>query len=296
MHKHRILRYAAPVVIALALYGVYRFAIDDIMRHPRDYDEIAADSTLHAVAEQNALGFYQEGDSLSGFYYELISTFAADHGLKLDIVPEMNMEKRLDGLRHGHYDIVADGVAVTADGDDESPVLFSTPIVMSHLVLVQRKEEASAATDSIRSDSTTFVRSLVNLAGKTLHVAKGSQAVMRIEHLAEEIGDTIYIYEDGTHSSEQLIAMVASGDIDYTVCERRIAELAADSLNQIDIYTPVSFNQFYSWAVSRKSPVLLDSINAWLDRYQQTEAYRQLYRRYYLKVGSKNSHRNKLTS
>lgn len=284
MHKHRILRYTAPVVIALAMYGVYRFAADDIMQHPRDYAEIVADSTLHAVAEQNSLGFRQEGDSLSGFYYELISTFAADHGLKLDIVSEMSLKKRLDGLQHGHYDIVADGVAMTADGDDESPVMFSTPIVTSHLVLVQRKEEAAAAADSLVCDSATFIRSLVDLAGKTLHVAKGSQAVMRIEHLAEEIGDTIYIKEYGTHNSEQLIAMVACGDIDYTVCERRIAELAADGLEQIDIYTPVSFNQFYSWAVSRKSPVLLDSINAWLDRYQQTEAFSNLYRRYYLKA------------
>ena len=282
MHKHRILKYATLAVIAVALYGLYRFAADCILQHPRDYDEISADSTLHAVAECNALGFHQQGDTLSGFYYELISAFAADHGLKLDIVPEMSLGKRLDGLRHGRFDIVVDGIAVTASAGGDSPVLFSTPIVTSHLVLVQRKETAAA--DSLGSDPTTFIRSQVNLAGKTLHVVKGSQEVMRIRNLAEEIGDTIHIKEDGTHSHEQLIAMVARGDIDYTVCERRIAELAADSLKQIDIYTPVSFNQFYSWAVSRKSPVLLDSINAWLDRYRQTETFRRLYRRYYLKA------------
>lgn len=282
MHKHRILKYAAPAVIAIALYGLYRFAADSVLQHPRDYDMISVDSTLHAVAECNALGFHPQGDTLSGFYYELISTFAADHGLKLDIVPEMSLEKRLDGLRHGRFDIVADGIAVTASADGDSPILFSTPIVTSHLVLVQRKETAAA--DSLGCDPATFIRSQVNLAGKTLHVVEGSPAIMRIHNLAEEIGDTIHIKEDGTHSHEQLIAMVARGDIDYTVCERRIAELAADSLKQIDIYTPVSFNQFYSWAVSRKSPVLLDSINAWLDRYQQTEAFRRLYRRYYLKA------------
>lgn len=284
MHKHRILRYAAPAVVAVALYGLYRLAADSMLSHPRDYDEIKADSTLRAVAECNALGFHPEGDTLSGFYYELISAFAADHGLKLDIVPETSLGKRLDGVRRGRFDIVADGTAVTTfpDDDGESPVLFSTPIVTSHPVLVQRKE--AAATDSLAGVPATFIRSQLNLAGKTLHVEKGSPATMRIRNLAEEIGDTIYIKEDDTHSREQLIAMVARGDIDYTVCERRIAELAADSLKQIDIYTPIGFNQFYSWAVSRKSPVLLDSINAWLDRYRQTEAFRRLYRRYYLKA------------
>lgn len=282
MHKHRLLRYAALAAFAVALYLLCRFAADSMLRHPRDYAEIKADSTLHAVAECNALGFHPQGDTLTGFYYELISLFAADHGLKLDIAPEMSLEKRIDGLRKGRFDIIADGTVVTSSADGESPVLLSTPIITSHLVLVQRKE--ATAVDSLGGDSTTFIRSQVNLAGKTLHVEKGSPAIMRIRNLAEEIGDTIHIKEDGTHSREQLIAMVANGDIDYTVCERRIAELAADSLEQIDIYTPISFNQFYSWAVSRKSPVLLDSINAWLDRFQQTETFRRLYRRYYLKA------------
>ena len=55
--------------------------------------------------------------------------------------------------------------------------------------------------------------------------------------------------------------MVAHGDIDYAVCDESIARAAADSIPQIDINTAISFTQFYSWAVRKQSPALLDSLN-----------------------------------
>ena len=78
-----------------------------------------------------------------------------------------------------------------------------------------------------------------------------------------------------------MISLVAHGDIDYAVCDESIAQAAADSLPQIDINTAISFTQFYSWAVSKQSPVLLDSLNAWLDRFQKEEEYQKIYKKYY---------------
>ncbi len=77
--------------------------------------------------------------------------------------------------------------------------------------------------------------------------------------------------------------MVAHGDIDYAVCNESIARMAIDSLSQIDISTDISFTQFYSWAVSKQSPALLDSLNTWLDTFKKTQTYKKLYQKYYLK-------------
>lgn len=101
---------------------------------------------------------------------------------------------------------------------------------------------------------------------------------MRIQNLGNEIGDTIYIKEIDKYGSEQLISMVAHGDIDYAVCDESIALAAADSLPQIDINTAISFTQFYSWAVSKQSPVLLDSLNTWLDKFQKEKEYQKIYK------------------
>ena len=119
------------------------------------------------------------------------------------------------------------------------------------------------------SDSSLFIKSQLDLAGKTLHVVKGSPSILRIRNLGNEIGDTIYVEEIEKYGSEQLIALVAHGDIDYAVCDESIARTAADSIPQIDINTAISFTQFYSWGVSKQSPILLDSLNTWLDSFKK---------------------------
>lgn len=69
---------------------------------------------------------------------------------------------------------------------------------------------------------------------------KGSPSILRIRNLGNEIGDTIYIKEIDKYGSEQLISLVAHGDIDYAVCDESIARAVTDSIPQIDINTDIS--------------------------------------------------------
>ena len=116
----------------------------------------------------------------------------------------MSFDKRLEGLATGEFDVIAYGILATRDLKDS--LLLTTPIVLNKQVLVQRK--AISPTDSL------FVKSQLDLAGKTLHVVKGSPSILRIRNLGNEIGDTIYIKEIDKYGSEQLISLVAHGDID----------------------------------------------------------------------------------
>ena len=82
------------------------------------------------------------------------------------------------------------------------------------------------------------------------------------------------------YGPEQLLSLVAHGDIDYAVCDESVARAMIDSLPQIDIHTAISFSQFYSWGVNKQSPALLDSLNQWLRSYKQTKEYKQLIKKY----------------
>lgn len=239
--------------------------------HPRDYVEIMASGVLRAATEYNSISFYVNGDTVTGFHYELIEAFARDKGLKAEVSPVMSFDRRLEGLSNGTYDVIAYGLLATSELKDS--LLLSHPIILSKQVLVQRK-------DSTGSDS-LFIKSQLDLAGKTLHVVKGSPSILRIRNLSNEIGDTIYVTEIEKYGSEQLIALVAHGDIDYAVCDESIARAAADSLPQLDINTAIGFTQFYSWGVSKQSPVLLDSLNSWLSSFSKSEGYQQIYQKYY---------------
>ena len=271
MKKSKLSKYIILGAIA-ALVATFILPKKEIRKgHPRDYAEIAADGTLHAATEYNSISFYVDGDTLSGFHYELIEAFARDHGLQVAITPEMSFNERLEGLANGRFDVIAYGILATSELKDS--LLLTSPIVLNRQVLVQRK------TDS--PDDSLFIKSQLDLAGKTLNVVEGSPSILRIRNLGNEIGDTIYIKEVEKYGSEQLIALVAHGDINYAVCEESIARAAADSLPQIDINTAISFTQFYSWGVSKQSPVLLDSLNAWLERFKKGKEYRKIYKRYY---------------
>lgn len=238
--------------------------------HPRDYDEIIKSGVLRVVTEYNSVSFYVDGDTLSGFHHDLIRAFAHAKGLKAEIVPEMSFIKRVEEVEAGKFDILANNTLITTQSRDS--IRFTDPIVLSKQVLVQRK-----GVDSL------FIKSQLDLAGRTLHVVKGSPALLRIHNLENEIGDTIYVKELDKYGSEQLLALVAHGDIDYAVCDETIARTSIDSFPQLDISTDISFTQFYSWGVSKHSPVLLDSLNSWLKTYKSSKEFRIIYEKYYTK-------------
>ena len=271
--KLRLFRYLIPVILVLAiLFSVRQCGKEEKPSgHPRDYAAIAKEGILRVATEYNSISFYVDGDTISGFHYELIEAFARDKGLEARITPIMSFDERLKGLSEGHYDVIAFGILATSALKDS--LLLTSPIVLNKQVLVQRKETGE--------DDSLYIYSQLDLAQRTLHVVKGSPSILRIQNLGNEIGDTIYIKEIEKYGPEQLISMVAHGDIDYAVCDESIAQAVADSLPQIDINTAISFTQFYSWAVSKQSPVLLDSLNTWLDAFQKEEEYQKIYKKYY---------------
>lgn len=272
MNKKRALSVLILIIVGTLIANFLLPKREKPQGSPRDYADIAAEGILRVSTEYNSISFHVDDDTLSGFHYEVIEAFAHDHGLQADITPEMSFNKRLEGLAEGKYDVIANGILATSELKDS--LLLTTPLVLNKQVLVQRKPETAA-------DSSLFIKSQLDLAGKTLHVVKGSPSSLRIRHLGDEIGDTIYIKEIEKYGPEQLIALVAHGDINYAVCDESIARAAADSLPQIDINTAISFTQFYSWAVSKRSPILLDSLNHWLESFKKGKEYKEIHQRYF---------------
>ncbi len=257
MTKGKLIKYFILGII-VACIATFWWTKDSRQRKEvrRDYAGIEAEGVIRAVTEYNSISYHVAGDSLSGFHYKLINAFAKEHGLKAEVTPLMGYSERLKGLATGKYDLIACGIPITAEWKDS--LLFTIPITRSKQVLVQRKVDSG--------NNSHYIQSLLDLAGKKLYVVKDSPFILRIRNLENEIGDTIYVEEVERYGSEQLISLVAHGDIDYTVCDENIARAAADSFPQIDINTAVSFSQFYAWGVSKKAPALLDSLNAFLTR------------------------------
>ena len=268
----KYLKYILMGILAVTLSSIFfKKKTEAETSLPRDYAEIAASGILRAVTEYNSISFYADGDTVSGFHYELLHAFAHSKGLKPEITPEMSFSKRLEGVQKGTYDILANSTVVTTEYKDS--LLFTRPIILNKQVLVQRKPE--------KENDSLYIHSQLELARKTLHLVKNSPAILRIHNLSNEIGDTIYIKEVEKYGQEQLLAMVAHGDIDYAVCDESIAQAYINDFPQLDIETAISLPQSHSWGASKHSPTLPDSLNSWLNDYVKTPAFKLLRKKYY---------------
>lgn len=237
----------------------------------RDWDEITEEGIIRIVTEYNQVGYFVEGDTISGFQYELGSQFGKDMGLQVEIYPVMDLQKSIEGLENREYDIIARNISITAAL--KMDLSFTEPLILNKQVLVQRKAEFNNGIQPIRNQ--------LDLAKKTLYVPENSPSRLRINNLSQEIGDTVYVREMEKYESEQLIIMVAKGDIDYAVCDEVIARKLTSHLPEIDINTDISFTQLNAWAVRKDSPVLLDSLNNWVIRLKNNKKIEKMQRQYF---------------
>jgi membrane-bound lytic murein transglycosylase MltF len=237
----------------------------------RDYKEIREEGVLRIMTEYSSSGYYISGDTIEGFQYELSQAIAQIAGLEVQTLLEMSLSESFRALDENRCDVIARNIPVTSE--IKAKYLFTDPVVMNKQVLIQRTKEANNGTEPLRNQ--------LDLAKKTVYIPHNSPALLRLQHLAHEIGDTIYMMEELAYSSEQLVIMVAKGDIDFAVCDLQAARVFQRDFPEIDIDTDISFTQLQAWAVRTDSPVLADSLNGWLEKIREEGIYDKIYKRYY---------------
>lgn len=261
----------AAVLAAMSMLWKFNSSAKEIP--VRDYPQIKEEGILRIITEYDNTGYYISGDTIEGFQYELSQAIASLSGLEVETHLEMSLARSFDELDENKCDIIARNIPITSEIKEE--YLFTDPIILNKQVLVQRTEQANNGIKPIRNQ--------LDLAKKTLYIPQDSPSKLRLKNLEHEIGDTIYVKEDPLYSTEQLIIMVAKGDIDYAVCDQKVAEQSLQQLPEIDIQTDISFTQLQSWAVRKSSPELLDSLNSWFRQIRENGLYDQIYKRYYPK-------------
>ena len=222
--------------------------------------------TIDVAIEYSPISFYAIADTIGGFNYDVLRLLANRHSLAMKFHPLVSLSA---GLKSGAYDIVAAQFPVTESNKEQ--YLFTHPIYIDRQVLVQRRDSTGAVT----------VKSQLDLAGKHVSVVAGSPMKQRVENLSREIGDTIYVDIDTEYGPEQLMIMVATGDIDFAVINESIAGRMIKRYPLLDISTAISFSQFQALTLRKTDVALCDSLNLWIDRVKQSPEYARLKKRYF---------------
>jgi membrane-bound lytic murein transglycosylase MltF len=220
----------------------------------RDFTEIKESGTLNVVMDYNPASYFRHDDSIYGLQYELVKQLEEYLNIPVNIHLETGLQESIDGLNNGTYDLIARFIPITTELREQ--VAFTESFSLDRQVLVQRT----------RQDTTSeYVSNQLELPGKEIFVTKSSPYITRIKNLADEIGDTIIISEIDNYECEHLLILVAKGDIDYAVCDYETASRMHSDYPALDIITQISFSQLQAWAVRKNAPLLLDSINSWIN-------------------------------
>jgi membrane-bound lytic murein transglycosylase F len=242
-------------------------------------DEIRSRGKLVATTNYSSTNYFVYRGEPMGYQYELLKSFADFLGVKLEIVVKNEIEAAFDVLNNGECDLIALDLAITKDRKRMAD--FSNPLSQTRQVLVQRRPENWRKLGTWDEMESRLIRNQVDLAGKTIYIQKNSSLAERLHSLQQEIGDTIFVVEDPERTSEDLIRMVANGEIDYTVADEHIALVNQNYYSDIDVNTPVSFPQNIGWAVRKGSDELLVSINTWLEENKRSRKNLLVYNKYF---------------
>jgi membrane-bound lytic murein transglycosylase F len=242
------------------------------------WQKIQERGKLVAVTEYNSTDYFVYKGQPMGFQYELLQKLSDFLGVKLEVVLSNDLDDSFVMLQDGEYDLMAINLTVTKDRARN--IDFTLPISQTRQILIQRKPQGWENMRFKEYDS-RMIRSRLDLAGKEVYVKSNTVFSDRLKALSDEIGDTIYITEIDNYAVEEIIELVASGDIDYTVCDENVAKVNATYHPNIDIKTNVSFYQNVAWGVQKGSDSLLYYLNMFINNKLNKKWYANLYNKYY---------------
>jgi len=258
--------------------------VDENTPISRDLEQIGERGKLVALTDYNSISYFIYRGEPMGFQFEMLQEFSDYLQLELEIVTENDLNTSFVMLNDGRTDLLA--LNLTVNNERKKKVKFTDPIGQARQVLVQKRPDnwRNMTMDEINE---VMIRSLLDLADKTVYVQAESSYAQRLKNLQSEIGDTIHIVEVPIEV-EELISLVASGEISYTVSDENIAMVNRTYYLDLDLETPVSFEQNLAWAVRRSgSDKLLDELNKWINGFKKTERYALLYAKYFKNSRSK---------
>lgn len=235
-----------------------------------DFHQIREEGKIKVLLYPSSTTYFVYKGEQMGYEYELLRDFADANHLEIDLRLAANETRMREMLESGEGDLIACNLPVTIKGKET--LLYCGKRVLSEQVLVQRSD----VKDSILHDVTELI-------GKEVWVMDQSRYHRRLTNLNEELGGgiTIRTMDRDTISVEELIEMVASGEISYTLSDSDLAQLNKTYHNNLHVSLKVSHPQPLSWAVRKDMPQLAEALDDWFEKNRKKQRYRKIEKRYF---------------
>lgn len=244
-----------------------------------DLPEIIQRGKLVVLAENSSTSYFIYKGKKMGFEYEVLHQFAESVGVELEIKIVKDLDSLTAMLNRGEGDIIACNYTITRERSKQ--IAFSEPFIQSQQVLIQRKPDGW---EKMKEDEwkEKMITDPSQLAHKQVRVWQNSSYHERLLHLQDEIGDTIFIEGvTGAIGGEELIEMVSTGLIDYTIAENNVAKVNEQFFDNLYTDLDLSVKQKLAFGLRKSSPLLKAKLDAWLKDFKEKPTYRYIHRKYF---------------
>ncbi|EPG7577898.1 membrane-bound lytic murein transglycosylase MltF [Providencia huaxiensis] len=262
--------YLIVVVIALLATMVIGFNVRWPNTQNSQINKIISQGELRISAVSSPLIYIDEQKQLRGFDYELAQGFASYLGVKLKITIRPTFEQIFDDLENGDADIAVAGLLYNKDR------LAKTKTGPSYLNVTQQL---------VYRKGTNRPKNFNEINGKLL-VTAGTAHASTLKALAKEYPNLKW-EETSKYNTNQILEMVADGEVDYTLEDSIAVALQQRIHPQIAVAFDLLDEHAITWYMRRSKENSLDA--ALLDFFNlshETELLARLNEKYFSHVES----------
>jgi membrane-bound lytic murein transglycosylase F len=231
-------------------------------------ERILESGTITIITRNNAHCYYTYRDQEMGFEYDLARAFADFLGVKLKLTVAKSTDQLFRALESGEADVAAASMAITPSRSKLAD--FSDGyLTVEQMVITQRKNAG--------------IKSLEDLAGKTLNVHRGSSRQDSLQALRQK-GIHVKTKIKRGLPEEDLFEAVSEGAVEAALVASNVALLNRRYYPNVRIAFTLGEPQSIGWAVKTGEKALLRRINEFFNRIRDEGTFEEFYQRYYAYV------------
>lgn len=234
----------------------------------RDLESILESGEIVVITRNNAHCYYLYREEPMGFEYDLAKAFADYLGLRLKVRIADTWEGMIPELANCTGDFIAAGMTVTQARRKQIAFSDGYSETRQHIIVHRSNAKVRAAED---------------LAGRSIHVRRGTTYQERLTALQEQGIDLGIVLHDDVPTQE-LIRQVEAKQIEVTIADNNIAMLNRRYYPRVVVADPIADKEYLGWAVNRHAHRLLESINVFFRTIKANGSFDEIYDRYYANV------------
>lgn len=239
------------------------------IKMPSVLDKIKAKKLLNVVLLNSPSTYYIGSDGPKGFEYDLLDAYAKHLKVDLNITVANTTKEAVELSKNPNVHITSASIAKTKTKEkifNFGPSYFEAQqqVVCYRGMLWQGH----------------FPKSLEDLAGLKIVVGEDTSYSETIENLREDGFDINATYTS-EFSTEELLAKVATNEIDCTIADSNVYALNQRYFPKIALAFSVSSREQLAWVLAENSKELKDDMYTWLNGFNQSGEMARLKDHYY---------------